>query len=56
MNIPIPVTYYTAMMLWQPAPRGPPKPYVYQALEFRVGVHLPEEEVPVERMVKYKIC
>ncbi len=46
----------TAMMLWQhaffmviePAPRGPPKPYVYQALEFRIGVHLPEEEV--ERM------
>jgi hypothetical protein len=46
------------MMLWQheffmviePAPRGPPKPYVYQALEFRVGVHLPEEEV--ERMVR----
>ena len=38
----------TAMMLWQheffmviePSPRGPPKPYVYQALEFRVGVHL----------------
>ncbi len=46
----------TVMMLWQhaffmviePAPRGPPKPYVYQALEFRAGVHLPEEEV--ERM------
>jgi hypothetical protein len=48
----------TAMMLWQheffmviePAPRGPPKPYVYQALEFRLGVHLPEDEV--ERMVR----
>jgi hypothetical protein len=46
----------TAIMLWQhefymligPASRGPPKPHVYQALEFRVGVHLPEEEV--ERM------
>jgi hypothetical protein len=43
----------TAMMLWQhaffmviePALRGPPKPYVYRALEFRSGVHLPEEEV-----------
>ena len=48
----------TSMMLWQheffmviePSPRGPPKPYVYQALEFRVGVHLPEDEV--ERMVR----
>jgi hypothetical protein len=48
----------TAMMLWkheffmvvEPAPRGPPKPYVYQALEFRLGVHLPEDEV--ERMVR----
>ncbi len=46
----------TSMMLWQhefymviePSPRGPPKLYVYQALEFRVGVHLPEDEV--ERM------
>jgi hypothetical protein len=34
----------------EPSPRGPPKPYVYQALEFRVGVHLPEEEV--ERMLR----
>ena len=41
------------MTLWQhkffmviePAPRGPPKP-----LEFRLGVHLPEDEV--ERMVR----
>jgi hypothetical protein len=49
----------TSMMLWQhefymviePSPRGPPKPYVYQALEFRVGVHLPKEE-EVERMVR----
>ncbi len=48
----------TSMMLWQHeffmlielSPRGPPKPYVYQALEFRVGVNLPEEEV--ERMVR----
>ena len=48
----------TSMMLWQheffmviePSPRGPPKPYVYQALEFRVGVHLPEDEVA--RMVR----
>jgi hypothetical protein len=43
----------TSMMLWQheffmvieSSPRGPPKPYVYQALEFKLGVHLPEEEV-----------
>ena len=42
-----------SMMLWQheffmvieSSPRGPPKPYVYQALEFRLGIHLPEEEV-----------
>jgi hypothetical protein len=48
----------TSMMLWQheffmviePSPRGPPKPYVYQALEFRVGVNLPEDQV--ERMVR----
>jgi hypothetical protein len=45
------------IMLWQheffmvieSSPRGP-KPYVYQALEFRLGVHLPEEEV--KRMVR----
>ncbi len=36
--------------LIEPSPRGPPKPYVYQALEFRVGVHLPEDEV--ERLVR----
>ena len=48
----------TSMMLWQhefymviePSPRGPPKPYVYQALEFRVGVNLPKDQV--ERMVR----
>jgi hypothetical protein len=48
----------SSMMLWQheffmvikPATRGPPKPYVYQALEFRLDVHLPEDEV--ERMVR----
>ncbi len=47
-----------SMMLWQheffmviePSPRGPPKPYVYQALEFRVAVNLPEDQV--ERMVR----
>jgi hypothetical protein len=37
-------------MVIEPAPRGPPKPYVYQALEFKLGVHPPEEEV--ERMVR----
>ncbi len=37
-------------MVIEPSPRGPPKPYVYQALEFRVGVHLPEDEV--ERMLR----
>ena len=43
----------SSMILWQheffmviePSPRGPPKPYVYQALEFRLGVHLPKEEL-----------
>ncbi len=52
----------TAMILWQheffmvieSAPRGPPTPYVDQALEFRLGVHLPEEEV--ERMVRNQQC
>jgi hypothetical protein len=37
-------------MVVEPATRGPPKPYVYQALEFRLGAHLPE--VKVERMVR----
>jgi hypothetical protein len=31
-------------MVIEPATRGPPKPYVYQALEFRLGVRLPEDE------------
>ncbi len=47
-------------MLWQhefymviePSPRGSPKPYVYQALEFRVGVHLPEDEVERTSMMR----
>ena len=30
-------------MVIETATRGPPKPYVYQALEFRLGVHLPED-------------
>ncbi len=42
-----------SMMLWQheffmviePSPRGSPKPYVYEALEFRLGVHLPKDEL-----------
>jgi hypothetical protein len=41
---------HESFMVIEPSPRGPPKPYVYQAHEFWLGVNLPEDEV--ERMVR----
>jgi hypothetical protein len=32
-------------MVIELSPRGPPKPYVYQALEFRLDVYLRKEEL-----------